>query len=347
MPTSDKFRTKDLIIAGAVLLFFAIAFFVVLNIYKQEGEKRSAAISDIGERDPDHIEVFVKLLSVDPIKGDATARLEFVPHGALVKSEDDDVLASDLNLYVNSATGKRELDFQKGKRMNPLEVVIEMYDGLATDYPFDQHSALFELAFTTKAKPAQAAADKPTAATQPSESAATPTPTAGESPAPAPSTPGDASQAAPKKEEGGADNTTGEEYVPLAVDFFGSIPGLKIDAAKTAESDEDYVAIEMKIGRSSTVIFFSMFIAVLMWGVTISVLVLTLSVILRGRKIEIGMFSFLAALLFAFAAVRNSQPGVPPIGTYSDFIAFFWAEVLIALCLLSIIFTWVLRPAAK
>jgi hypothetical protein len=52
-------------------------------------------------------------------------------------------------------------------------------------------------------------------------------------------------------------------------------------------------------------------------------------------------------LLFAFAAVRNSQPGVPPIGTYSDFIAFFWAEVLIALCLLSIIFAWVLRPAAK
>lgn len=345
MPISDKLRTKDLIIAGAVLVFFAIAFFVVLNIYKREGEQRSAAISDIGERDPDHIEVFVKLMSVDPIKGDATARLEFVPHGALVKGEGD-VLARDLNLYVNSATGKRELDFQKGKRMNPLEVVIEMYDGLATDYPFDQHSALLELAFTTKGKPPQTAADKPPAAT-PSESAPAPTPTPSESPAPTPATTGDASQAAPKKDEDSAAAANEEESVPLAVDFFGSIPGLSINAAKSADSDEDYVAIEMKISRSSTVIFFSMFIAVLMWGVTISVLVLTLSVILRGRKIEIGMFSFLAALLFAFAAVRNSQPGVPPIGTYSDFVAFFWAEVLIALCLLSIIFTWVLRPAAK
>jgi hypothetical protein len=36
-------------------------------------------------------------------------------------------------------------------------------------------------------------------------------------------------------------------------------------------------------------------------------------------------------LLFAFAIVRNAQPGTPPIGTYSDFISFFWAEVIIAL----------------
>lgn len=50
-----------------------------------------------------------------------------------------------------------------------------------------------------------------------------------------------------------------------------------------------------------------------------------------------------AALLFAFASVRNAQPGTPPIGTYSDFISFFWAEVIIALCLVILVFTWVLR----
>jgi hypothetical protein len=48
---------------------------------------------------------------------------------------------------------------------------------------------------------------------------------------------------------------------------------------------------------------------------------------------------------FAFAAVRNAQPGTPPIGTYSDFISFFWAEVIIALCLIILVFTWLLRPA--
>jgi hypothetical protein len=80
-------------------------------------------------------------------------------------------------------------------------------------------------------------------------------------------------------------------------------------------------------------------------GLTISVLLLTLSVVLRGRKVELAMFSFTAALLFAFATVRNAQPGTPPIGTYSDFISFFWAEVIIALCLVVLVFTWLLRPA--
>src|ERR1043165_3877982 len=101
MSISDKFRTKDLIIIGVVLVLFVIAFVFVLNIYKREGEQRSAAISDSGEQDPDHIEVFVKLLSVDPIKGDATARLEFVPHGALVKGEDNAILTRGLKLYTN------------------------------------------------------------------------------------------------------------------------------------------------------------------------------------------------------------------------------------------------------
>jgi hypothetical protein len=83
----------------------------------------------------------------------------------------------------------------------------------------------------------------------------------------------------------------------------------------------------------------------MMWGLTIAVIFLTLSVVLRGRKVELGMFSFAAALLFAFAAVRNAQPGTPPIGTYGDFISFFWAEVILALCLVTLVFTWLIRPA--
>jgi hypothetical protein len=80
-----------------------------------------------------------------------------------------------------------------------------------------------------------------------------------------------------------------------------------------------------------------------MWALAISVLFFVMSLVFRGRKIEVGMFSFLAALLFAFYAVRNSQPNIPPIGVYSDFLAFFWAEVIIALCLLIAVFTWIFR----
>ena len=62
---------------------------------------------------------------------------------------------------------------------------------------------------------------------------------------------------------------------------------------------------------------------------------------------RLGVIGALALLWVMFVAVRNAQPGVPPVGTYSDYGAFFGAEVILALGLLTILFTWLLRPAAK
>ncbi|HMH44961.1 MAG TPA: DUF4436 family protein [Pyrinomonadaceae bacterium] len=329
---AERIKGKDIVITVAVIIVFAVALVLVLNIYQSEGEKRSASISDIGEKDPNHIEVDVKLVSIDPNKGDIVARMEFLPKGSFTKDEGA-TLARDLKLFVNSATGKQELDFPKGKRMNPMEVVVSMYDGLVTDYPFDKHNAYLECYFLPGKEE-----KKNEAAAKPAESAPTPAPTPQEA----------AAGEEQKKEEGEkkpAAAEKGEDIIPIGVDFVGSIPGFKIDAAKAKESDEDLVGIDMTITRAATTKFFSMFVMVMMWGLTIAVLLLTLSVVLRGRKVELAMFSFTAALLFAFASVRGAQPGTPPIGTYSDFISFFWAEVIIALCLVVLVFTWLLRPA--
>lgn len=349
MPATDKLTTKEIVIGIGLIAVFALAMLLVLNSYRNEGEKRSAVISEEGEKDPNHIETFVKLLAVDPVKGDATARMEFVPHGTF--ANEDGTLTQNLKLYTNSATGKQEHDFQKGKRMNPVEAIINMYDGSVTDYPFDKHSGFLELYLT---RPATTTTNQPGATSgaatpaERTETAPTTSTEAASSPTAASSTTsgeGEKSTTESKKPEATA--TASDEDVSIAVDFYGSIAGYKIEAAKNPESDDDYVGIDMKIARSSTVVFFSLFVMALMWGVTIAVIFMTLSIFLRGRKIELAMFSFLAALLFAFAAVRNSQPGVPPIGAFSDYISFFWAEVILALCLLSIIFMWLFRPAAK
>jgi len=349
MPVTDKLTTKEIVFGVGLIVIFALAMLLVLNSYRNEGETRSAVISEEGEKDPNHIETFVKLLAVDPVKGDATARLEFVPHGTFAK--EDGTLTQNLRLYVNSATGKQEHDFQKGKRMNPVEAVINMYDGLVTDYPFDKHSGFLELYFTPPAMTTTSQTQGATgsAATPAERTATPPTPSTEAAPSPTESSTTSGEGAKPVDESKKPENSTAtsEEDVSIAVDFYGSIAGYKIEAAKSSESDDAYVGIDMKIARSSTVIFFSVFVMMLMWGVTLAVVLMTLSIFLRGRKIELGMFSFLAALLFAFAAVRNSQPGVPPIGAFSDFISFFWAEVILAMCLLAIIFMWLLRPAAK
>lgn len=346
MSATDKITPKEIGIGIGLVVIFAVAMLLVLNSYRNEGEKRSAVISEEGEKDPNHIEAFVKLLSVDPVKGDASARIEFVPHGTFAK--EDGTLAQNLKLYINSANGKQEHEFQKGKRMNPVEAVINLYDGLVTDYPFDRHTGFLELYFDRPAAtPASSTTGANSNAAKPTERAETATASETPTPAASPVSGEEGAKPAAESPKPQEKTATDDEDVSIAVDLFGSIAGYKIEAAKSADSDDNYVGIELKFARSSTVVFFSVFVMALMWGVTLAVMFMTLSIFLRGRKIELAMFSFLAALLFAFAAVRNSQPGVPPIGTFSDFISFFWAEVILALCLLAIIFMWLLRPAAK
>lgn len=328
---SEKIRAKDVIITIGVLVIFIVGLVLVLKSYNSESQKRSAEISDIGNKDPNHIEVDVTLVSIDANKGDIVARLEFMPKGIYTK-DDGSTLARDVKLFTNGATGKQETDFAKGKRMNPMEVTVSMFNGLVTDYPFDRHNAYLEMYFLP-GKPEKKTGE--TAAAKPAEAAPTPTPAAenGEEP----------KKDEAKKADAAEDDE--DDEIPIGVDFVGTVSGFKIEAAKAKESTNDYVGIDMTISRAPTTKFFSFFVMIMMWGLTIAVLLLTLSVVTRGRKVELAMFSFTAALLFAFATVRNAQPGTPPIGTYSDFISFFWAEVIIALCLVALVFTWLLRPA--
>jgi len=239
---SEKLKAKDIIITIVVVILFAVGLVLVLNIYKSEGEKRSASVSDLGEKNPNHIEVDVTLVSIDPNKGDIVARMEFLPKGSYTK--DDGTLARDVKLFVNGATGKQETDFPKGKKMNPMEVVVQMYDGLVTDYPFDKHKAYLEMYFVP-GKPEKKTAEP--GAAKPAEAAPAPTPKPEAAAEEAP-----AKEDAAKKTEAAAKEEEEDDEIPIGVDFAGSISGFKIEAAKAKESQNDLVGIDMTISRAST-----------------------------------------------------------------------------------------------
>ena len=317
MSLNDKISGKEIILGVAILAVVAIGMFMTVRAFKTEGEQKAYAISEKGDKNPNHVDANVKLLTIDAIKGDATARIEFVPNGNLLAGDGN--LATDIKFFINSANGKQEIDFKKGKRMTPVEAVIDMYEGNVSEYPFDQHKALVEIELTPGKSDEKKPAEKPAGTGQDHADA------------------GD-EHADSKKE------SAEPEDLSISVDFFGSIPGYKIAAATRAETDENYVAFDIEIDRSSTAVFFSTFVAILMWGLSIAVLFLVLSIVVRKRKPEIAMFSYMAALLFAFYAVRNSQPNVPPIGVFSDFVSFFWAEIIVAGCLFVGTFTWIFRP---
>jgi len=281
---------KPLIVGIILLLIFAGLYVFVLSAYQTENDNRAAGFEPEKQKEQaqkageNRIDVEAKIVTADPLKGDLNVRFEFTPHGSLAGPDGNPT--QDLEFHVSSATGKNVHEFKKGKRMAPVEAVVEIYEGEPMDYPFDNHGAELSCAF-----------------------------------------------AAPG----------GGEAVPMTIDVRGAVAGLRIAVEYAKESAPDHAIVDINIDRATTAKFFSVFIMIAMWGLTIGVLFLVFRVFTGQRKIEISMFSFLGALLFAFPALRNSQPGTPPIGTLSDFLAFFWAEVIIALSLLSVVLRWIIR----
>ena len=285
---------KPLLVGIILLLVFAAAYAFVLLAYQNEGEARKAELSyddaKLEKLDKNRIAAEAKIVTADPMKGDIAVRLSFTPQGSLATPEGK--LTRDLVLDVSAAAGKHVYEFKKGRKMDPIEAIVDMYDGEPMDFPFDKHQG--ELAFFFE--PA-----------------------------------------------GAAPGAEGAEQIPVALELRGSVSGLRIDASFAEENKDNNVVVDISISRARTTMFFSLFIMVAMWALAIGVICLVFRVFAGHRKIEISMFSFLGALLFAFPALRNSQPGTPPIGTLSDFLAFFWAEVIIALSLLSVVLRWLVR----
>lgn len=364
METTGKFTAKEWLLILIVLVIFGVGYTMAIKAYRTETENRTAAIADSGQGKPNHISAAVKIVSVDPIKGDMAARIEFTPEGSFAKDGGPN-LSRDLKLFVNSANGKQEYTFPAGKRMTSIETIIDLYEGEPADYPFDQHTG--ELTFYFDAAGAPGAAKPPgesaarspaapaaPAATPASAPAATPAPAAeddekkpaSESATPAPTASPAASPAASKPAATPAAEES-EDDVPILVNLTGSVSGLRIDADESKDHTETFADIDFHIARATTSFAFSMFIMCIQWLLTISVVCMTFLVVSNRRKVELGMFGFLGSLLFAFPALRNSQPGTPPIGTFGDFLSFFWVEVIIAVCLLTVVLTWAFRSPSK
>lgn len=287
---AEPAKSKKPMLVGLILLaLFIVAYIFVLCAYQNEGEARKAELSYDTEKleklDKNRIAAEAKIVTADPLKGDIAVRLTFTPEGALATP--DGKLARDLVLDVSAATGKHVYEFKKGRKMDPVETIVDIYEGEPMDFPFDEHEGQLAFFFA----PAGEAA----------------------------------------------------EQIPVALELRGSVTGLRIDAEYGKENTDTNVVVDISICRARTTMFFSLFIMLAMWALAFGVVCLVFRVFAGQRKIEISMFSFLGALLFAFPALRNSQPGTPPIGTLSDFLAFFWAEVIIALSLLSVVLRWIIR----
>ncbi|MGW6913043.1 DUF4436 family protein [Kitasatospora sp. NPDC054939] len=117
--------------------------------------------------------------------------------------------------------------------------------------------------------------------------------------------------------------------VPLGVVFADADPFFLVHPTSTPNSAGATV-LTGTVTRARSTFILAWFMIAAMWALALAVLA-GAEVLLRGRQ---GMvwppLGWMAATLFALIGMRNAAPGSPPIGSLIDYVAFFWAEGIIA-----------------
>jgi len=101
--------------------------------------------------------------------------------------------------------------------------------------------------------------------------------------------------------------------------------------------------LKIRIKRSRTTKFFSIFIIALMWFITLGAVFMAIQVVLRGHKMIPWNISLFSLLLFAMPRLRAVQPNIPTIGTLADTVGLFFNMALIAICQITMMITWMMQ----
>ncbi len=135
----------------------------------------------------------------------------------------------------------------------------------------------------------------------------------------------------------GADNET---PLPLVVNFLSHNHLLHAEAALAADSADSDINVEISLTRPLTIKAFAWFMVGVMLLIGISATMVTYNVAYRGRKLEAGLMIWMGALLFVLPGIRGMLPGVPPLGSFIDYLVFFWVEASTAVCLFIMVLAW-------
>jgi hypothetical protein len=311
-----------------LVLSILVLYCVVLPRNLDEGKRRSLQLRDDTDA-ADHVAMSLLVTGVNAATQELTAQIALRPQGTLAL--DEVTPAVDLKLLTNNVRSQQEFDFPKGKRMNRIEAVFPL-NGELNKYPLDHYNTTLWLLMTTPAPKRQ-----PRPAKIPADSVAPEGPTAPES----------AQGEVPSTEPlaVGATELKQNVMVPLTIALSASTPGIKFSGNVSRESSRKVTGIELQIRRADNVIAVSILLMMLMIGLAMSLLGMVLKDMTSGSKMDLVPLSVCISLIFGLPALRNVQPGVPPVGAFGDYLSFIWAEIIVGTSAIILIWTWLLRSA--
>lgn len=123
--------------------------------------------------------------------------------------------------------------------------------------------------------------------------------------------------------------TMDNQSVPVSMTFSEIDPVFHI-AAVDGTYQNGTAGLTIHVSRAQGTKFLAGFMMVAMWALALSVLAGAWILVSRRRGLVWPALGWMAATLFALAGLRNTAPGAPPIGCVLDYAAFFWAELLTA-----------------
>jgi hypothetical protein len=316
-----RFRT---LLVLSILVFYCLILLRNLD----EGKRRSLQLRDDTDA-ADHVAMSVLVTGVNPATQELTVQIGLRPQGAL--AQDEVTPAVDLRLLTNNVRSQQEFDFPKGKRMNRIEAVFPL-NGELNKYPLDHYNTTLWLLMTTPTQKIQQKTPQIIKDSTLPQTIGVPETTQSEA------SQGDHLAV-------GATELQQSTIVPLTIALSASTPGIKFNGNVSRESSLKVTGIELQIRRADNVIAVSILLMVLMIGLAMSLLGMVLKDMTSGSKVDLVPLSISISLIFGLPALRNVQPGVPPVGAFGDYLSFIWAEIIVGTSAIILIWTWLLRSA--
>jgi hypothetical protein len=305
--------------------FWILIFLLILVVYSAvvfrgftESTRRSLLLRD--ETDAaDRVSISIVTTNANPATHELTAQVSFRLSGNIAK--DEVTPAVDLHLLINNFRGEQEFEFAKDKRMSRIEVVFPL-NGDLNKYPLDRYDTTVRLLMTTPARNAQPEVPTiPASITQhthPTDELAV--------------SPSALLQNAP---------------VALSISLSASVPGIRFEGNVSRGSSQEPTGIELHLTRANNVIAVSLIVVLMMTALSMSLLAMAIRAMTTVERTDLLPLSVSISLIFGLPALRNIQPGVPPVGALVDYVTFIWAELIVAASAVIIMWTWLLRTRPK
>ncbi len=310
------------ILAKITRLFAVVAvilvYCTVLWMGLTEESRRSLTIVKSSATSNDFVIINVRVTSIDTTQRLLHERIRLIPMGRF--AIDKTTPASDLKLLINSASGKQAVVFPKGERIVPIEF-NSLLSGNQNRYPFDRYTTDIELVVTA---PAQKEAE----------------------PVPQENLDENADPSATTLIVGASD-LNHSETIPIKENFIASIPGVKFEGAVTQNDTYKLMHTTIAMRRANNVIIVSVFVMILMFILAISVVAMVLHVNASAGEMNLLPLSLCVTLIFGLPALRNIQPGVPPVGGFNDYLSFIWAEMMVSISAIALAWTWIVRSQKR